>query len=98
MAALVALFWAHQTTAHFAYRAVPFFAVGIIYENLRWLMPLRPEVHVADIYYADLALFGIGGEVLPKVMENHTHPLLDLICGVSYMLYLISVFAVGTLF
>src|SRR5262245_30655915 len=58
------LFWIHETTAHFAYRAVPFFAVGIIYENIRWLFPLRPTVHIADLYYADLNLFGIGGETL----------------------------------
>ncbi len=97
MIAFVALFYAHKSSAHFAYRALPFFAVGIIYENLRWLMPLRPEVHVADLYHADLLLFGIGGEVFPKFLEHHTHPALDLICGLSYMFYLISVFAVGTL-
>lgn len=96
--AIIALFWVNRSTAHFAYRAMPFVAVGLIYENIRWLFPLRPEVHVADLYYADLTLFGVGGQILPKVLESHTHPLLDFTCGLAYMLYLITVFAVGVVF
>jgi inositol phosphorylceramide synthase catalytic subunit len=98
MGVLIGLFWFRDSSAHFAYRALPFFLVGMIYENIGWLMPYRPEVHIADLYYADLALFGVGGQILPKVMESHTYPLLDLICGLSYMFYLISVFAVGAIF
>ena len=35
---------------------------------------------------------------LPKILERHTHPILDLFCGLSYLVYLVSVFLVGLIF
>jgi membrane-associated phospholipid phosphatase len=96
--AFCALFWIGDRSAHFGVRAFPFLFVGLFYENLRFMLPLRREPHVADLYAADLALFGVDGQVLPKFLEAHTHPILDAICGASYALYLTSVFAVGIAF
>lgn len=85
------LFW-HPRTARFAYLALPFAAVGILYDNVRLLTDLRGPIHVADLYAAELRWFGVptaaGREVLPLVLENYTHPVLDFVCGVTYLLYL----------
>ena len=50
--------------------------------------PLRGDIHVADLHGAEMALFGIGGQVPAAWFEQHTHAALDLVTGVSYILYL----------
>ncbi len=88
----VGLFWAGEKTARFAFLALPFVVVGFAYDNMRLLLPLRGEIHVADLYRADLEWFGIQGdsgpETLPAYFQAHTSPLLDFLCGLAYLTYL----------
>lgn len=70
----------------------PVMLTGISYEYFRLLKGIRLEIHVADLYQAELAWFGVGqGEgrqVLADWFLAYTHPALDLICGLAYILYL----------
>jgi hypothetical protein len=95
----MALFGLSRKTAWFAYLVLPFLMVGIGYENLRLVLPYRPEIHVADLYNTELALFGISteaGRVIPPLyFKTRNTPILDLITGVTYILYLIQTFAFG---
>lgn len=88
-----------RRVAWVAYIVLPFLAVGVGYDNLRLFMHLRPEIHVADLYNAELALFGIpteAGRVIPPLFfKTRNHPVLDVITGVTYLLYLIQTFAFG---
>ena len=93
------LFGLTRKTAWFAYLVLPFVLVGVGYENLRLIMHLRPEIHVADLHDAELALFGIqteAGRVTPPLFfKTRNHPALDFVTGLTYLLYLIQTFAFG---
>jgi membrane-associated phospholipid phosphatase len=71
---------------------LPCVLTGIIYDAFRVFGDLRGEIHVADLYHAELSLFGIGEGAARQVPADwflgHTHPALDLVCGLSYILYL----------
>lgn len=67
---------------------LPVIITGISYDYFRLAVPLRGEIHVADIYQAELALFGIDGQVPALWFEAHTHPAVDLVTGASYMVYM----------
>ncbi|MEL7368510.1 MAG: phosphatase PAP2 family protein [Myxococcota bacterium] len=86
-------------TATFARYAFPFFFAGILYDNFRLIADLRGTIRVDELYQAELAWFGVetatGPKVLPLFMQDYTHPFLDLICGLAYLLYLPVTFAVG---
>jgi membrane-associated phospholipid phosphatase len=66
----------------------PVVLTGISYDLFRVLVPYRGEVHIADLYSAEVALFGINGEVPALWLESHTYPAVDLVTGVSYILYM----------
>jgi len=70
----------------------PVVLTGISYEYFRLLKGIRLDIHVADIYQAELNWFGVGEGASRQVLANwflgHTHPALDLICGLAYILYL----------
>lgn len=66
----------------------PVMLTGISYDYFRLAAPLRGAIHVADIYAAELALFGIEGMVPALWFASHTHAAVDLVTGLSYILYL----------
>ncbi|MEM6788740.1 MAG: phosphatase PAP2 family protein [Myxococcota bacterium] len=66
----------------------PVILTGITYDNVRLLVDLRGEIHVDDLYAAELALFGIDGMVPALWFETRTHPLADFIAGIAYIVYL----------
>lgn len=70
----------------------PVMFTGITYEYFRLLKGIRLEVHVADLYQAELNWFGVGEgasrQVLADWFLSYTHPALDLICGLVYILYI----------
>jgi hypothetical protein len=70
----------------------PVILTGITYEYFRLLKGIRLDIHVADLYHAELHWFGVGQGESRQVLANwflaHTHPALDLICGLAYILYL----------
>lgn len=97
--AALAFFSAGRRAAWGAYIVLPFVMVGLGYDSLRLLMHMRPEIHVADLYNAELALFGIqteAGRVIPPLFfKAHNHPIMDVITGLTYLMYLFQTFALG---
>ncbi|TKD12270.1 phosphatase PAP2 family protein [Polyangium fumosum] len=93
------LVWAGPRARRFAAIAAPFVLTGLAYDFLRLFIHLRGEVHVADLLEAERSLFGVGtsaGRVpISELVARATHPALDALTGVVYLLYLIQVFAVG---
>ena len=89
----------HPRTTSFARLALPFFLAGVLYDNFRLVADLRSTVRVDELYHAELAWFGVetntGRQIWPLLLADYTHPALDLICGLTYLLYLPQTFAVG---
>lgn len=70
----------------------PVVFTGVTYEYFRLLKGIRLDIHVADLYQAELSWFGVGEgasrQVLADWFLSYTHPALDLICGLVYILYI----------
>lgn len=102
MALGLALFSYSERTARFGLIILPYLLVGVIYDNVRLVTALRPEVHVADLFYAELKWFGVqtasGLDIWPNVLARHTAPVLDFFCGLAYITYLPETFLLATLF
>jgi len=79
--------------------ASPFFFSGLCYEAYRRLVPLRGEIHVADLYALEARLFSVstsdGPRALSEVVARHTHPVLDVVTGVAYFVFMLEVFALA---
>ena len=90
------LFWVGPRAARFALYLTPLMLGGILYDNLRLVLTLRADVHVADLYFAELRLFGIetaDGLVVPSTyLSERPNTVLDLLCGLAYFLYLVETF------
>ena len=75
---------------------------AVFYDLFSLLLPFRPPVHVGDLYFADLAIFGVpfgGGKmILADFLALHATPFLDVITGAAYILYLAEVFALALFF
>ena len=88
-------------TAPFARLAMPFLVAGILYDNFRLVVDLRGTIRVDELYQAELAWFGVetseGRTIWPWLLKSYTHPALDFICGITYLLYLPQTFALGAL-
>lgn len=84
----------------FGILCLPFLMVGVAYENLPLLFDLRGEVHVADLYAAEKAFFGIGpqAQILPEFFAAQNHAILDFFCGFAYITYLAESFLLGAYF
>ncbi|HZO15592.1 MAG TPA: phosphatase PAP2 family protein [Polyangiaceae bacterium] len=71
---------------------LPCVLTGVSYDYFRLVQGLRGEVHVADLYHAELALFGIGSGdsriLLTDFFVQHNHPIFDLAGGIAYIIYL----------
>jgi membrane-associated phospholipid phosphatase len=89
-----ALVFAGGRAFRFVLLSLPVTLTGISYDYFRLLQGVRGDVHVADLYRAELAWFGVGRgaerQVLASWFVHHTHPLLDLVCGLAYLLYLFA--------
>jgi len=76
---------------------LPFVAVAGIYEALRGAIHHAGAVHVADLLALEHRFFSIataeGPRALIDLIAGHTHPLLDLWCGLTYLLWVPQVFA-----
>ena len=91
----------YPKTSSFARHALPFFVSGLLYDNFRLLADFRTTVRVDELYHAELAWFGIdtsaGRQILPWLLADYTHPVLDFICGLAYLLYLPQTFVVAAI-
>lgn len=77
---------------------MPIWAVGVLYRDIMpAALALRGSIHVADLYHAELACFGIetaAGRVIPCELFRERHwPAVDLLLGLPYAFH----HAVGTL-
>src|SRR5262245_16637557 len=83
----------------FTLYAAPFLLTGLGYEAFRRIVPLRGEVHVADLFALEAKLFPVttseGTRALSDVISARPNPFLDLIAGTTYFLFMIEVFAMA---
>jgi inositol phosphorylceramide synthase catalytic subunit len=96
--AFLTLAWVGPRGRRFSFLALPFVLVGLGYEQLRFLEPLRGRVHVDDLYQLEGALFRIGGRPLSEIIASHTHPLADVITGFAYFTYMFESFVFAAFF
>lgn len=88
-----ALTWAGPNARRFSLIAAPCAAVGLSYDSIPFFLPLRGDIHVADLWRWEHLLFpGPGGLSISDWLSTHTHPALDLIAGLTYITYLFEVF------
>ncbi len=93
---LAAIPWIGPRSAHFMRLAIPLWLTALLYESHRWLLPFRGEIHVADLYAAERALFPApGGGTWPEFFGTHNHPVVDLLAGFAYSTYFAWAIAVG---
>jgi membrane-associated phospholipid phosphatase len=90
--------------AAFGACAAPFVATALGYEVLRLLIQYRgtahfTAVHVEDLYELDARMFSLptsaGVRSLTDIIAAHQYPILDVVCGAAYLLFLIEVFGIA---
>lgn len=83
----------------FMAHALPFAMVSVVYPALGLLMPYRGDVHTGDLYQLEAQLFTVptasGPRVLSELVAAAPHPVLDVISGVTYLLFLIVTFGLA---
>jgi len=79
----------NEKTRLFLRTCLPFIVTGAIYDSLRYYLAagIAGRVHVAGPYLLERAWFGIGGHTLNEVFAVHHGPLVDLVTGAAYLLY-----------
>lgn len=82
--------WAGPRWRQLSAVLAPFVLIGITYETQRYLLPFRGTIHIEDLYRWEQALFTLPGasDSISNWIAAHTHPFLDFITGVAYILYL----------
>lgn len=92
----VALAWLGPRCRRLSWLVLPMLLVGLAYENFTLLVPMRPEVHVADLYHLEQQLFSVDGAViLPHYFSAHTNSVLDFITGLAYLAFVPVVFGMA---
>jgi inositol phosphorylceramide synthase catalytic subunit len=85
--------WSDQSR-RLARIALPFLLWAAVYDSMRWYEDYirSPIIHIREPYAFDLRFFGIheGASVLTpnEWLQRHTHPVLDLFCGLAYTPFL----------
>jgi membrane-associated phospholipid phosphatase len=80
----------------FALLASPFVAAAGAYEVLRVLEPLHGRIRVSELRELELLFFSVGGgRTVSDVVANAHHPLLDVVCGLTYLLFMAEVIALA---
>lgn len=83
----------------FGLYGLPFLVVAGIYEVLGSVFAAHSEIHVGDLYALEEMLFSVqtatGTRALSEVIAQATHPVLDVICGVTYLTFLPEVVGVA---
>lgn len=71
---------------------LPVVLTGISYDFFRLVTGWRGSIHVADLYSAELVIFGIGSgharQIPAAFWLEHTHAVLDAMSGLAYIVYL----------
>jgi membrane-associated phospholipid phosphatase len=83
----------------FALVASPFLVTAAAYEVLRVLAPWHARIRVAELRQLEEALFSWGGgRTLSDVVAGAQHPVLDVISGVTYLLFMAEVVVLSVYF
>jgi membrane-associated phospholipid phosphatase len=76
----------------FALLASPFLAAAAAYEVLRTVEPLHGRIRVAELRQLDALFFPLGGgRTLSDAIAGAQHPALDVVCGLTYLLFMAEV-------
>jgi inositol phosphorylceramide synthase catalytic subunit len=90
---------ARHAAVTFLIYASPFFFSGFCYEAYRRLVPLRGEIHVADLHAFEAWLFSVptsaGPRAISDIVATHTHPIVDVVTGITYFLFMLEVFVIA---
>jgi inositol phosphorylceramide synthase catalytic subunit len=67
----------------------PFILTGVLFDSMRYFywQGIAGRVHVVEPYLFERAWFGVGGRTLNEVFLVHHGPVLDLLCGFAYLVY-----------
>jgi inositol phosphorylceramide synthase catalytic subunit len=103
--AFAVFFWACASyspkTARFGAMTVPLALTGAAYDYLPLFLPFRGDVHVSDLYQAEVVLFGFewaGKSWIPsQFLTQHPTTFLDAITGFAYLAYLLETIIFGAL-
>jgi inositol phosphorylceramide synthase catalytic subunit len=82
---------------------LPILLTGLIYDSQAlYSEKLQYTIHVIEPYLMELKFFGIttaSGKITPnELFQSFYHPILDLIAGLAYIVYLLSFFLVAGYF
>jgi inositol phosphorylceramide synthase catalytic subunit len=98
VAGVPASIWRSEAV-RFALLASPFLAAAGAYEVLRALEPLHARIRVAELRELEALLFAVGGGLtVSDVIARATHPVLDVVCGLTYLLFMAEVVALAIYF
>lgn len=91
VAAVRASLWRTEAV-RFGLLASPFLATAAAYEGLRALEPLHGRIRVRELRELEERFFSAGsGGTLSDVIAGAHHPVLDVVCGVTYLLFMAEV-------
>ncbi len=79
----------NEKTRSFLRHFLPFILTGVAFDSMRYFywQGIAGRVHVAEPYLNERAWFGIGGQTPNEWLAAHPHPVLDLLCGFAYLVY-----------
>jgi membrane-associated phospholipid phosphatase len=93
---LLILSYVHRKTRNFVSVILPFWLTGFTYEYFQFVERFKGEIHVADLYQAELTWFGvnIGSEriIACEYFRRNPHVIFDLVSGFAYLFYIYEVF------
>src|SRR4051794_18438486 len=77
---------ASDTTRKYARVVLPFLLYALVYDSMRYYEDYirSPVVHTREPYDFDLRLFAVQGMTPNEWWQRHTHPALDVLCGLAY--------------
>jgi membrane-associated phospholipid phosphatase len=91
--------WAALIT--FGWHVLPFAIASAIYPVFGLFTPYRAEVHVGDLYDLEARLFSVstadGPRVISELVASAPNVVLDVITGVTYLLFLVVTFGLAGL-
>jgi inositol phosphorylceramide synthase catalytic subunit len=79
----------NEKTRSFLRHFLPFILTGVAFDSMRYFywQGIAGRVHVAEPYLNERAWFGIGGRTPNEWLAAHPNPVLDLLCGFAYLVY-----------
>jgi inositol phosphorylceramide synthase catalytic subunit len=94
VASVPASIWRSEAK-RFALLASPFFATIAAYEVLRVLEPRHGRIRVGELRALEELLFPLDGGTLSDAIASAQHPVLDVVCGVTYLFFMAEVVALA---